>query len=1072
MNDPEPGSFSPALLFSNKNCCICQKSGGDLVQKPKTASFELLIQSVTSRALYGDQRGKTVQSRLGNATADILIKNQVKWHKVCYKDMTHKVHIERLKSRYEEALRAGEAPRKGIKGRPMARTHITSPQDNDTGSLVPYTRSQSKAYDTNACFFCDGKSEKGHLHQISAFNTGDQLRKVVESSNNEQWKVNLSAAVYPKDARAIDIKYHLPCWVKHVQRSHKDSPVELEEDQAISKVSTDIEFNYFMNTLLDSGAILDIADVQQAYKDIATASGAEDPTISRRNIKRKLVENVPDIEFCRSPRVNQPDRVYSSKTKKTAIDDLDKTTRDASGDMRVVFDCARIIRHDIATSHKHQPWKFTDSLAEQDHIPKSLETLIRWILIGPRSSLESTQREQSVQLLTKTIAQNIMFAYKSDRQASHMPKQASSSFWHQHENPQVVGLGLKVHQATRSKAEVDMLHKFGYSISYERVLRIETQLAAAVLKQAARNNGIYIPENLVRGRFLFFAIDNVDFDEDTPDGKHTLHATATAVFQFKDTSEPAKETILDIQEPTNEKSLASTMSPTSPQLLPCNVRAQQKPASSTKYSDFTVEQNPDILQKYKAAELSWLQLRHYQRNQMTSSKCANSSNADFLDLETSTDEAMDTSDIVNNNQTEPLTEKDVTVQHTDESTNIQCDETQQKAEVIHQIVPPWSGFNFLCSSSDTALTSVHALPLVSAPAHEFQTLLTVIKQAEEINRIVVGPNRKVVITLDMALYERAKRLQMLLQDCKEKWVLRIGEFHTVLCALCAIGSAIEGSGIDDAWVMADIYGPVTTRKILEGKHMKRSVDAHIMTLQVFFDLYIEAFFEEQSALQDLLKEPLQELVDAFKGRNASAVSQKHQYLLECMNQHDLHNKLTQFEEHHKENPMFVVTLRYMDMVLTLLEFIRATRAGLWSLHLSSMEGLCKHFFANNRLKYAQMVPLYLAEMHSLEESDPDIWTEFKKGHFCIKKSQVPFCSIGVDHALEHVNRTMKVKGGLSGITQKPAALLRFFLIAPELTRLSEEVMQMVGISSLQRTKHHELSTAITERQERSIQKLK
>ena len=84
-----------------------------------------------------------------------------------------------------------------------------------------------------------------------------------------------------------------------------------------------------------------------------------------------------------------------------------------------------------------------------------------------------------------------------------------------------------------------------------------------------------------------------------------------------------------------------------------------------------------------------------------------------------------------------------------------------------------------------------------------------------------------------------------------------------------------------------------------------------------------------------------------------------------------------------------------------------------------------------------MVPLYLAEMHSLKESDPDIWSEFSQGHFCVKKSQVPFCSIGVDHALEHVNRAMKVKGGLSGrpITQKPAALLRFFLIAPELTQI-------------------------------------
>jgi len=38
----------------------------------------------------------------------------------------------------------------------------------------------------------------------------------------------------------------------------------------------------------------------------------------------------------------------------------------------------------------------------------------------------------------------------------------------------------------------------------------------------------------------------VDFDEDTSDGKHTLHATATAVIQFRDASEAIRKAILDI----------------------------------------------------------------------------------------------------------------------------------------------------------------------------------------------------------------------------------------------------------------------------------------------------------------------------------------------------------------------------------------------------------------------------------------------------------------------------------------------------------------------------------------------
>ena len=78
-----------------------------------------------------------------------------------------------------------------------------------------------------------------------------------------------------------------------------------------------------------------------------------------------------------------------------------------------------------------------------------------------------------------------------------------------------------------------------------------------------------------------------------------------------------------------------------------------------------MEQNPDILQKYKAAELSWLLVWHYQRNLLTASsdsECPDGLKVDFLDLETGTEEAMDTTDNVDDDQTEPLTEKDVTHQ--------------------------------------------------------------------------------------------------------------------------------------------------------------------------------------------------------------------------------------------------------------------------------------------------------------------------------------------------------------------------------------------------------------------------
>ena len=56
---------------------------------------------------------------------------------------------------------------------------------------------------------------------------------------------------------------------------------------------------------------------------------------------------------------------------------------------------------------------------------------------------------------------------------------------------------------------------------------------------------------------------------------------------------------------------------------------------------------------------------------------------------------------------------------------------------------------------------------------------------------------------------------------------------------------------------------------------------------------------------------------------------------------------------------------------------------------------------------------------------------------------------------------MKVFGGLKDITQKPEAV-HFFLIAPELERLSSRAEEMSGLSHKKRTTH-------TNVQERSAQ---
>ena len=101
---------------------------------------------------------------------------------------------------------------------------------------------------------------------------------------------------------------------------------------------------------------------------------------------------------------------------------------------------------------------------------------------------------------------------------------------------------------------------------------------------------------------------------------------------------------------------------------------------------------------------------------------------------------------------------------------------------------------------------------------------------------------------------------------------------------------------------------------------------------------------------------------------------------------------------HAENqkPMFKVMVMYMNMVILLLNFIRATRSALWDLHLAALEGFARFVFAFDRLKYARMVPVYISDMKHVQSSDPDagIWHEFEHGNFVVNKSDMPFCAIG------------------------------------------------------------------------------
>jgi hypothetical protein len=191
-------------------------------------------------------------------------------------------------------------------------------------------------------------------------------------------------------------------------------------------------------------------------------------------------------------------------------------------------------------------------------------------------------------------------------------------------------------------------------------------------------------------------------------------------------------------------------------------------------------------------------------------------------------------------------------------------------------------------------------------------MLTVLKQAHAISAKVIGPGKKTVISLDMGLYEPAKKLQMARNDL-EHIVLRPGELHVLMAQLRTLGSFVDNSGIDLCWIESDLYGPATVKQIIDGNHVKGGLTIHMVTLQVLFTLYQKSFFstlDNHSVLK--IEELAKNVGNACTDGKKTEVSKASQQMVEGLRSLDITRKMENFEEENSKNPEFQVSNCYCE----------------------------------------------------------------------------------------------------------------------------------------------------------------
>jgi hypothetical protein len=257
----------------------------------------------------------------------------------------------------------------------------------------------------------------------------------------------------------------------------------------------------------------------------------------------------------------------------------------------------------------------------------------------------------------------------------------------------------------------------------------------------------------------------------------------------------------------------------------------------------------------------------------------------------------------------------------------------------------------------------------------------------------LNPGQVPIITVDQPLFALAKFIQWRFPDThgEDKFVMMLGGFHTELNLWKTLGDLLEGSGWANLLTEADIATSGVADSFLRSSHVKRTRNAHQITLLSLNQLQEEAY---------------------------------QNYKLE----NSLLSKDAWIKEMEKKSPTFYFWNMILRLETKVFLLIRAHREKNFTLYVEMLEQLTPIFFALDHNHYARWMPIHIRDMKSLPDQTRN---KFEEGNWVLSKTKRRFSSIPFDQVHEQENKIVKGSGGAIGLTENPAAFQRWMLSGPE-----------------------------------------
>ncbi len=168
---------------------------------------------------------------------------------------------------------------------------------------------------------------------------------------------------------------------------------------------------------------------------------------------------------------------------------------------------AKIVRNDNFCNQSTFDLSFKPG-CQENCLPASLKTLVFMLIEGPSIVLQTASPIRQEAL---TIAQIIKFNCVKHRRSSRTSVSNEIRHQKQQETPLPLYAGLMIYGQTSKRSLIDNLFHLGICASYDRVLRISTDLSNAVCDRFHHKN-VVVPSNFNLGMFTSAAVDNIDLN--------------------------------------------------------------------------------------------------------------------------------------------------------------------------------------------------------------------------------------------------------------------------------------------------------------------------------------------------------------------------------------------------------------------------------------------------------------------------------------------------------------------------------------------------------------------------------